>query len=49
MTGAAGFIGSAVADALRAAEHDVVSVDVLIPEAHDGPVRALSFQPRRLR
>lgn len=36
LTGAAGFIGSAVAEALRAEGHDVVAVDVLIPEAHGG-------------
>jgi len=40
VTGAAGFIGSAVADALRAEEHDVVAVDVLIPQAHDGAAQA---------
>ncbi|OBF71482.1 NAD-dependent dehydratase [Mycobacterium sp. 852002-51613_SCH5001154] len=36
LTGAAGFIGSRVAAALRAAGHDVVGVDVLLPAAH-GP------------
>jgi len=34
LTGAAGFIGSAVAEALRSLGHDVVAVDALIPEAH---------------
>lgn len=36
LTGAAGFIGSRVAAALRAADHDVVGVDLLLPAAH-GP------------
>ncbi len=36
LTGAAGFIGSRVDAALRAAGHDVVSVDALLPAAH-GP------------
>jgi dTDP-L-rhamnose 4-epimerase len=36
LTGAAGFIGSRVGAALRAAGHDVVGVDVLLPAAH-GP------------
>lgn len=36
LTGAAGFIGSRVGTALRAAGHDVVGVDVLLPAAH-GP------------
>ncbi len=34
LTGAAGFIGSRVALALRAAGHDVVAVDALLPAAH---------------
>ena len=34
LTGAAGFIGSAVGAALRAAGHDVVGVDILLPAAH---------------
>jgi dTDP-L-rhamnose 4-epimerase len=34
LTGAAGFIGSAVADVLRLRGHDVIAVDVLLPEAH---------------
>jgi dTDP-L-rhamnose 4-epimerase len=34
LTGAAGFIGSRVDAALRAAGHDVVAVDVLLPAAH---------------
>lgn len=34
LTGAAGFIGSAVAGALRTHGHDVVPVDVFLPEAH---------------
>ncbi|QUR66290.1 NAD-dependent epimerase/dehydratase family protein [Mycobacterium spongiae] len=36
VTGAAGFIGSRVGEVLRAAGHDVVGVDVLLPAAH-GP------------
>ncbi|WP_141631065.1 NAD-dependent epimerase/dehydratase family protein, partial [Mycobacterium avium] len=36
VTGAAGFIGSRVAAALRAAGHDVVAVDALLAAAH-GP------------
>lgn len=36
LTGAAGFIGTRVAAALRAAGHDVTGVDVLLPAAH-GP------------
>lgn len=36
LTGAAGFIGSRVEAALRAAGHDLVGVDVLLPAAH-GP------------
>lgn len=36
LTGAAGFIGSRVDAALRAAGHDVVGVDMLLPAAH-GP------------
>ena len=34
LTGAAGFIGTAVSDALEAAGHDVVRVDALVPQAH---------------
>jgi dTDP-L-rhamnose 4-epimerase len=34
LTGAAGFIGSRVGAALRAAGHDVVGVDTLLPAAH---------------
>jgi dTDP-L-rhamnose 4-epimerase len=34
LTGAAGFIGGAIADQLGADGEDVVSVDLLIPEAH---------------
>lgn len=36
LTGAAGFIGSRVGAALRAAGHEVIGVDVLLPAAH-GP------------
>ena len=36
LTGAAGFIGSRVGAALRAASHDVVGIDLLLPAAH-GP------------
>jgi dTDP-L-rhamnose 4-epimerase len=34
LTGAAGFIGAAVAEALRDAGHEVTGVDALIPQAH---------------
>ena len=34
LTGAAGFIGSRVLAALRAAGHDVIAVDALLPAAH---------------
>ena len=39
LTGAAGFIGTAVAAALEAAGHDVVRVDALVPQAHAVPHR----------
>ncbi len=34
LTGAAGFIGSAIGAALRASGHDVVALDVMLPMAH---------------
>lgn len=34
LTGAAGFIGSRIATAMAAAGHDVVGVDLLLPQAH---------------
>src|SRR5277367_50400 len=34
LTGAAGFIGSRVGAALRAADHEVVAVDAMLPAAH---------------
>jgi dTDP-L-rhamnose 4-epimerase len=34
LTGAAGFIGSHIADAVVASGHDVVGVDALLPQAH---------------
>ncbi|MFZ2502447.1 MAG: NAD(P)-dependent oxidoreductase, partial [Nocardioides sp.] len=34
VTGAAGFIGGAVCDALRAAGHEVVGIDLMLPLAH---------------
>jgi dTDP-L-rhamnose 4-epimerase len=37
VTGAAGFIGSQVVDALSAAGHDVRGVDALLPTAHGSP------------
>jgi dTDP-L-rhamnose 4-epimerase len=37
VTGGAGFIGSCVVDQLAEAGHDVVVLDNLDPEAHDGP------------
>ena len=36
LTGAAGFIGARVAEALRDAGHDVITVDAMLPSAH-GP------------
>ena len=36
LTGAAGFIGSRVDGALRAAGHDVIAVDAMLPAAHGG-------------
>ncbi|WP_460968203.1 NAD-dependent epimerase/dehydratase family protein [Pedococcus soli] len=40
VTGAAGFIGTATATALRAAGHDVVAVDAMVPQAHVRPATA---------
>lgn len=40
LTGGEGFIGSHVADALRAAGHDVRVVDALLPAAHGGELRS---------
>lgn len=37
VTGAAGFIGSTVCDRLREAGHEVLGLDLLIPQAHGGP------------
>ncbi|MDF9714839.1 NAD-dependent epimerase/dehydratase family protein [Nocardioides sp. ChNu-99] len=34
LTGAAGFIGGAIADALAEAGHEVVGVDLMLPQAH---------------
>jgi dTDP-L-rhamnose 4-epimerase len=36
LTGAAGFIGTAIASELRVGGHEVVGVDLLIPQAHHG-------------
>ena len=47
LTGAAGFIGSRVDAALRAAGHDVVAVDALLPAAH-GDDAALPRDCRRV-
>ncbi|MCV7198415.1 NAD-dependent epimerase/dehydratase family protein [Mycobacterium angelicum] len=47
LTGAAGFIGSRVAAALRAEGHEVVGVDVLLPAAH-GPNPLLPNGCRRI-
>ncbi|OBI51075.1 NAD-dependent epimerase/dehydratase family protein [Mycobacterium sp. E787] len=47
LTGAAGFIGSRVDAALRAAGHDVVAIDVLLPAAH-GPNAVLPKGCRRV-
>jgi dTDP-L-rhamnose 4-epimerase len=40
LTGAAGFIGTAVRDRLVGAGHDVVAVDVFLPQAHREPAAA---------
>ncbi len=47
LTGAAGFIGSRVDAALRAAGHDVVAVDAMLPAAH-GPNPVLPPGCRRV-
>jgi dTDP-L-rhamnose 4-epimerase len=47
LTGAAGFIGSRVDAALRAAGHDVVGVDAMLPAAH-GPNPVLPQGCRRV-
>ncbi len=47
LTGAAGFIGSRVDAALRAAGHDVVAVDAMLPAAH-GDGAALPRDCRRV-
>ena len=47
LTGAAGFIGSRVDAALRAAGHDVVAVDAMLPAAH-GDDAALPRECRRV-
>jgi dTDP-L-rhamnose 4-epimerase len=47
LTGAAGFIGSRVGAALRAAGHEVVAVDAMLPAAH-GPDGELPRDCRRV-
>jgi dTDP-L-rhamnose 4-epimerase len=47
LTGAAGFIGARVGAALRAAGHDVIGVDALLPAAH-GPNPVLPPKCRRV-
>jgi dTDP-L-rhamnose 4-epimerase len=37
LTGAAGFVGGAIGRLLRAEGHDVVAVDVMLPQAHGEP------------
>lgn len=37
LTGAAGFIGSAIADTLTAHGHEIVALDALLPQAHGVP------------
>ncbi|MEB3371250.1 NAD-dependent epimerase/dehydratase family protein [Saccharopolyspora mangrovi] len=37
LTGAAGFIGSAIADALTDRGHEIVALDALLPQAHGAP------------
>ncbi|TDB73591.1 NAD-dependent epimerase/dehydratase family protein [Micromonospora sp. KC721] len=44
VTGAAGFIGSQVADLLVAQEHQVVCLDALLPQAHGGGLPEWSRQ-----
>lgn len=44
ITGAAGFVGSHVADALIAAGHEVILLDALVPQAH-GPEAPLPASP----
>ncbi|MDI2031811.1 NAD-dependent epimerase/dehydratase family protein [Saccharopolyspora sp. TS4A08] len=39
LTGAAGFIGSAVAEALTDHGHEIVALDALLPQAHGAPPR----------
>ncbi len=48
LTGAAGFIGVAVRRHLEAAEHEVVALDALIPQAHDEPTDAAAAGVVRL-
>ena len=47
LTGAAGFIGTRVAEAVAAAGHEVVAVDAMLPAAH-GPGAELSAGVRRV-
>ena len=49
VTGGAGFIGSHVVDQLVERGHDVVSVDALLPSAHQGPPTYLHPGARHLR
>ena len=46
VTGAAGFIGSHVADLLTDDGHEVVAVDALLPEAHGADGAALDRAAR---
>jgi len=49
VTGGAGFIGSHVVDELAGLGHEVVSLDVLHPGAHDGPPPYLRDDVTNLR
>ena len=43
LTGAAGFIGSHVCEALSTAGHEVVALDCLLPESYDANVKRATF------
>ena len=45
LTGSAGFIGAAVAEALTTADHEVVRLDALIPQAHPADVPEVPEDP----
>jgi nucleoside-diphosphate-sugar epimerase len=49
VTGAAGFIGSHLAESLLAAGHDVVAIDVVVGPAVPGDQRRTSADTTRIR